>query len=50
LESKVEELKKQLDMQRSVSDLAARIAKLESDGGTVATSRSPSNGAHRHDG
>jgi hypothetical protein len=49
LRAEVVELRRTLDMQRAVSDLAARIGRLEVDaGGSVTTSR-PTNGLH-HDG
>src|SRR5262249_23325223 len=45
----IAELRRQLDTQRQITALAARIDALEADVGAITTSRPTSNGAH-HDG
>src|SRR4051794_8569534 len=42
-------LKKQLDSQRQLALVQARLARLETDSGTITTTRPTSNGAHHHD-
>ena len=50
LEKQVADLRRQLDMQRQIATITARLDRLEADGGTTISVRPTSNGAHHHDG